>query len=185
MIYKKVVWVVLKSGFIIIPRSLLENTLYDLNIDVPSDKLHWFGIDNNKRQIYYKQSFNNHNTRFLRPTPIVELHDLLKYDCQVINDHLIEYYDFDDNNLYKYHNPNLIRNYGNVKNDQSLHLNFQPSVVACTTLSTTESDNNLPTKKKIKLMKLKKTFLPIKENDRQETRKINESDKDLPTNKRK
>ena len=34
-------------------------------------------------------------------------------------------------------------------------------------------------------MKLKNTFLPIKENDRQETRKNNESDKDLPTNKRK
>ena len=51
---QKVGWVVLKSGFIIKPRSLLENALYDLNIDVPSDKLHWFGIDNNKRQIYYK-----------------------------------------------------------------------------------------------------------------------------------
>ena len=160
---QKVGWVVLKSGFIIKPRSLLENTLCDLNIDVPSDKLHWFGIDNSKRQIYYKQSFNNHNTRFLRPTPIVELHDLLKYDCQVINDHLIEYYDFADNNLYKYYNPNLIRNHGNVKNDQSLHCDFPTSVEACTTLSYTESDKYLPAKK----------------------RKINESDKDLPTNKRK
>ena len=33
-------WVVLKSGFIIKPRSLLENALYDLNIDIPSDKMH-------------------------------------------------------------------------------------------------------------------------------------------------
>ena len=46
---QKDVWVVLKAGFIIKPRSLLENALYDLNIDVSSDKLHWFGIDNNKR----------------------------------------------------------------------------------------------------------------------------------------
>ena len=45
---QKVAWVVLKSGFIIKPRSLLENALYDLNIDISSDKLHWFGIDNNK-----------------------------------------------------------------------------------------------------------------------------------------
>ena len=75
---QKVGWVVLKSGFIIKPYSLLENTLYDLNIDVPSDKLYWFGIDNNKRQMHYKQPFNNHDARFLRPTPIVELHDLFK-----------------------------------------------------------------------------------------------------------
>ena len=50
--------------------------------------------------MYYKQSFNNHDTMFLRPTPIVEILDLLKCDCQDINDHFIEYYDFDDNNLY-------------------------------------------------------------------------------------
>ena len=74
-----------------------------------------------------------------------------------------------------------------MKNDQSLHLNFPPSVVACTTLSTTVSDNNLPVKKrninetendlptnkikrssrnKKKLMNLIKIFLPIKENNR-------------------
>ena len=107
---QKVSWVVLKSGFIIKARSLLEDSLYDLNVDVPSDKSHWFGIDNNKRQMYYKQSFNNHDTRFLRTTPIVELHALFKKNCQVINDHLIEYYNFDDINFYKYYNPNLIRN---------------------------------------------------------------------------
>ena len=113
--------------------------------------------------MYYKQSFNNHDTRFLRPTPIVELHDLLKKDCQVINDHLIEYDDFDDNNLYKYYNPNLIRNHGNVKNDQPLHCDFPTSCEPCSTLSNTESDKNLPAKK----------------------RKNNESDEDLPANKRK
>ena len=76
--FQKVGCVVLKSGFIIKPRSPLEDALYDLNVDVPSDKSHWFGIDKNKRQMYYKQSFNNHDTRFLRKLPIVELHDLFK-----------------------------------------------------------------------------------------------------------
>ena len=46
---QKIGWVLLKSEFIIKPRSLMENALYDLNNDVPSEKLHWFGIDNNKR----------------------------------------------------------------------------------------------------------------------------------------
>ena len=75
---QKVGWVVLKSGFVIKPRSPLEDTLYDLNVDVLSDKSHWFGIENNKRQMYYNKSFNNHDTRFLRTTPIVELRDLFK-----------------------------------------------------------------------------------------------------------
>ena len=73
---QKVGWVVLKSGFIIKPRSLLEDALYDLNVDVPNDKLHWFGINNCKRQMYYKQSFNFHDTRFLENTSIEEIHDL-------------------------------------------------------------------------------------------------------------
>ena len=46
---QKVGWVVLKSGFNIKPHSVLENALYDVNIDVPSDKLHWFGIVNIKK----------------------------------------------------------------------------------------------------------------------------------------
>ena len=75
---QKVGWVVLKSGIIIKLRSPLEDALYDLNNDVSSDKSHWFGLDNNKRQMYYKQSLNNHDKRFLRKTLIVELHDILK-----------------------------------------------------------------------------------------------------------
>ena len=76
-------WVVLKAGFIIKPRSLLEDTLYDLNVDFPSDKLHWSEIGKNKRQMYYKQSLNFHDTRFLRNTSIVEFHDLLKKIVQL------------------------------------------------------------------------------------------------------
>ena len=81
-------------------------------------------------------------------TSIVELHDLLKKDCEVINDHLIEYYDFDDINHYKYYNPNLIRDHGSVKNDQLLHLDFPKRLYACTTMSNTTSHSNLPVKKR-------------------------------------
>ena len=75
--------------------------------------------------MYYKQSFNFHYTRFLGNTSIVELHDLLKKYCEVINDHLIDYYDFDDTNHYKYYNPNLIRNHGCVKIDKRCIMIFQ------------------------------------------------------------
>ena len=61
---QKVGCVVLKSGFIIKQRSPLENALYDLNVDTPSDKSLWFGIDKNKHHMYYKQSFNNHDIMF-------------------------------------------------------------------------------------------------------------------------
>ena len=120
--------------------------------------------------MYYKQSRYNHDTRFLRTTLIVELHDLLKKDCQVINDHVIGYFIFDDNNLYKYDNPNLIRNHGNVKTDHSLHLDFSKSVVACTTLSTSVSDNNLPAKKR---------KVPEKENNLPNNKKNNHQEKNI------
>jgi len=126
----------------------LEDALYDLNIDVANDKLHWFGIDNYKRQMYYKQSYNFNDTRFLENKSIEVIHDLLKKDCEVINDHLIDYYDFDDTNHYKYYNPNLIRNHGCVKNDQMLHLDFPNSLYPCKTMSNTTSHDSLPVKKR-------------------------------------
>ena len=145
---QKVGWVVLKSGFIIKPRSLLEDALYDLNVDVPNDKLHWFGIDKCKRQMYYKQSFNINETRFVENESIELIHDLLKKDCEVINDHLIHYYDFDDTNYYKYYNPNVLRNLGFVKKDQTLHLDFPNSLYQCKTISNTTSHESLPVKKR-------------------------------------
>ena len=63
---------------------------------------------------------------------------------------MIDYYDFDDTNHYKYYNPNRIRNHGCVKIDQTLHLDFPKSLYACTTMSTTASHNNLPVKKRKK-----------------------------------
>ena len=58
-------------------------------------------------------------------------------------------------NLYKYYNPNLIRNHGNIKTDQSLHCE---SVKPCTTLinknkSNTESDKELHIKKRPRLIR--------------------------------
>ena len=125
---QKVGWVVLKSGFIIKPRSLLEDALYDLNVDRPNEQLHWFGIDKCKRQMYYKQSYNVNDTRFVENESIELVHDLLKKDCEVINDHLIDYYNFDGINHYKYYNPNVMRNHGYVKYDQMLHLDFPKSL---------------------------------------------------------
>ena len=122
--------------------------MYDLNVDVPNDKLHWFGIDKEKRQMYYKQSYNIHDTRFVENESIKLLHDLLKKDCEVINDHLIDYYDFDDTNYYKYYNPNVLRNLGFVKKDQTLHLDFPNSLYQCKTISNTTSHESLPVKKR-------------------------------------
>ena len=61
---------------------------------------------------------------------------------------MIDYYDFDDTNHYKYYNPNLIRNHGCVKIDQTLHLDFSKSLYPCKTMSNTTSHDSLPVKKR-------------------------------------
>ena len=100
--------------------------------------------------MYYKQSFNVNDTRFVENEYIEVIHDLLKKDCEVINDHLIDYYDFDDTNHYKYYNPNRIRNHGCVKIDQTLHLDIPKSLYPCKTMYNTISHDNLPVKKRKK-----------------------------------
>ena len=64
----------------------------------------------------------------------------------------------------------MIRNHGNVKNDQWLHCDFPTSVKACTTLidknkSNSEYDKKISAKKKEQLLNLIKTFLQKKEQD--------------------
>ena len=71
---EKIGWVVLKSGYNIIPCSDLENQLYIINND---DHREWFAIDGKQRQMYYKQSKNNHDSRFIENN-IMQLHDLFK-----------------------------------------------------------------------------------------------------------
>ena len=76
--------------------------------------------------MFYKQSENIHDSRFIDGN-ISEIHALLKSDCNIINLHLETKYNFDRNNKYKYYNPNLIRNNGQIKKDQVLHFDFKTS----------------------------------------------------------
>ena len=66
--------------------------------------------------MFYKQSENIYDSRFI-DGDISQNHKLLKIDCNMINLHLETNYNFDINNTYKYYNPNLIRNNGQIKKD--------------------------------------------------------------------
>ena len=88
---EKVGWIVLKSRCNIQPFCGLENTLYDLNNQYPKQKNKWFSIDGEERKVYYNQNKNNDESRFIDGN-IKEIHDLLKSDRNVIEEHLIQYY---------------------------------------------------------------------------------------------
>ena len=67
-------------------------------------------------------------------------------------------YNFDINNKYKYYNPNLIRNNGQIKKDQVLHCDFKTSLIACPNDSKNNNQNNVesaitPSKKKTQELK--------------------------------
>ena len=69
--------------------------------------------------MYYKQNQNIDESRFI-DGDIKKIHDLLKSDCNIINEHLIKYYACNVQKMYKYFNPNLIRNRGLIKIDQKI-----------------------------------------------------------------
>ena len=141
---EKVGWVVLKSGYNICPFSHLENAVYHLNNDSVKFKHNWFAIDGKHLQIFYKQSENIHDIRFI-DGDISQIHELLKIDCNMINLHLETNYNFDINNKYKYYNPNLIRNNGQIKKDQVLHCNFKTSIIPCPNVSKNNNKINVET----------------------------------------
>ena len=89
-----------------------------------------FAIEGKHRLMFYKQSENMHDSRFI-DGDIYRIHALLKSDYNIINLHLETNYNFDRNNKYKYYNPNLIRNNGLIKKDQQLHCDFQTSIIPC------------------------------------------------------
>ena len=60
----------------------------------------------------------------------------------MINLHLETNYNFDINNKYKYYNPNLIRNDGQIKNDQVLHCDFKTSNITCPNVSKNNNQIN-------------------------------------------
>ena len=104
--------------------------MYYLNNDSVKFKNNWFAIDGKHRHMFYKQLENIHDTRF-NDGDISQIHALLKSDCIIINLHLETNYNFDRNNKYKYYNPNLIRNNGQIKKDQILHCAFKTSIIPC------------------------------------------------------
>ena len=103
----------LKSGYNINPYCDLEKELYHLNNDYVKYKNKWFAIDGKQRHLFYKQSENVHDSRFI-DKDISEIHELLQSDFNIINFHLKKI-TIDSDNKYKYYNPNLIRNKGIIK----------------------------------------------------------------------
>ena len=61
--------------------------------------------------MFYKQNENIDESRFIDGY-IKGIHNLLKSDYNLINEHLIKYYAFNVEEMYKYYNPNLIRDQG-------------------------------------------------------------------------
>ena len=72
----------------------MENDLYDLNNTHSTKKTNWYSIDGKERQMFYKQKNNINESRFITGN-ISETHELLKSDCEIINEFLFHYYDFD------------------------------------------------------------------------------------------
>ena len=67
----------------------LEYAMYHLNNDSVKFKNDWFAIDGKHWQMFYKQSENIHDTRFIDGDGgISQIHELLKSDCNIINLHL-------------------------------------------------------------------------------------------------
>ena len=56
---------------------------------------------------------------------IKEIHNLSNNDCNIINEHLIQYYTLNVEKHYKYYNPNLIRNQELIKNDPKIIVTSQ------------------------------------------------------------
>ena len=73
-----------KSGYNITPYCDLKNELYHLNNYSVNCKNKWFVIDGKQRQIFYKQSENDHDQRFI-DKDIFEIHELLQSDYNIIN----------------------------------------------------------------------------------------------------
>ena len=96
---EKVGWVVLKSGYKITPYCDLENELYHLHNDYINYKNKRFAIDGKERQMFNKESENNHDSRFI-DKDMSGIHELLQSYCNIINFYLETFYKFDSDNKY-------------------------------------------------------------------------------------
>ena len=74
----------------------------------------WNKIHNKNRQMFYKINENKHEQKFIQDMDIRNnINIIFQSDCDVINHHLNEQYDFDIVwNKYKYYLANLMRYLG-------------------------------------------------------------------------
>ena len=120
--------------------------MYNLNNDSAKFKHNWFAIDGKHLQMFYKLSENIHDSRFI-DNDISQIHEMLKIDYDTINLHLGKNYNFDINNKYKYYDPNLIRNNGQIKKDQVLHCDLKTSIITYPNIS--ENNNQINVEKAV------------------------------------
>ena len=97
--------------------------MYHLNNDYINYKNKCFAIYGKQRQIFYKQSENDYDSRFI-DKDISKIHEILQSHCNIINVYLKKYYKFDSDKNYKYYNPNLIRNNRIIKEDHQIIRDF-------------------------------------------------------------
>ena len=117
---EKVDWVVLKCDYAITP-----NSINWIITNIQKNYL-WNQIHGTNRQILY--GINNHlnEDRFFTEMDIQNNIDrIFKSDCDVINHHLHQNYNFNIfGNKYKYYLPNLMRHYGFVDKDHVPHIDY-------------------------------------------------------------
>ena len=76
--------------------------------------------------MFYNINEHQHEQRFIEEDDIRnKISIIFQSDCDVINQHLNQEYNFDIiNNKYKYYLPNLMRHHGKVEKDQVAHSDF-------------------------------------------------------------
>ena len=86
----------------------------------------WNKIHNKNRQMFYKINENKHEQKFIQDMDIRNnINIIFQSDCDVINHHLNEQYDFDIVwNKYKYYLPNSMKHFGKVDKDQDPHSDY-------------------------------------------------------------
>ena len=117
---EKVGWIVLKCDYAITANSREQNHFYHLNNkSFKKSEYRWNPIHKTNRHVFYNINEPKHEQRFIEEDDILnKMSIIFQSDCDVINHHLNEEYQFDIiNNKYKYYLPNLMTHYGKVDKD--------------------------------------------------------------------
>ena len=124
---EKVGCVMLKCGFTISANSREQNYLYYLNNHVFNKKEYkWNSIQKQTDKYFTTLPNKTHEKRFIENLDISNnINENVQSDCDVINKHLNERYDFDIvHNKYQSYLPNLMRHYGYVEKDQNPYSDY-------------------------------------------------------------